>query len=477
MEYKEEKKHTLSLDIDVGKGSRAQNKKFDVEVIYKFPPSADELVKSGGAYDILVKIDGEDVKIGAGGAVRNNGQITLTDKESLLKVVSELPGGNDVTQRKLDSAMANGGNDNLRRNGQTKRNDNLTPEQQNNLSSDAALTAAQSEANGLSATAGDETVQEEVKPEENSGDDDSAEGGFTPIPAQFKSKTQQFGTLYYPEELNLLKQDYIKYRSFRYKPQTFNGADEGFGFSSPSADQLGSPEGTCYLPISGGVSDGNSVSWGSNQVNPLQALAYEAAYGIIVGGNTSERDSKLSALLGKMDKELAGKGEAAKRFIATKMAESASQTTNMLSRTSGAVLNPNMVLLFQNAELRNFTFTYKLRPRNESEAISVRKIIRMFKQSMSVRRETTNLFLLAPNIFAIEYFSVNNETKKHKSIGQVKLVALKSCNVDYAADGSYMTFNDENSTMTAYNMSLSFTELEPVYYDDYEGISSDQIGF
>ena len=46
-------------------------------------------------------------------------------------------------------------------------------------------------------------------------------------------------------------------------------------------------------------------------------------------------------------------------------------------------------------------------------------------------------------------------------------------------DGSYMTFNDAAGTMTAYQMSLSFTELEPLYYDDYEekAPNLDEIGF
>ena len=44
-------------------------------------------------------------------------------------------------------------------------------------------------------------------------------------------------------------------------------------------------------------------------------------------------------------------------------------------------------------------------------------------------------------------------------------------------DGSYMTFNDPEGTMTAYSMQLSFTELEPLYYDDYDKYSTDEIGF
>ena len=138
-----------------------------------------------------------------------------------------------------------------------------------------------------------------------------------------------------------------------------------------------------------------------------------------------------------------------------------------------------MVLLFNKPELRNFNFNYTFRARNIAEAGNVRRIIRMFKQSMSVRKDATNLFLLAPNVFKISYHrgGISGEDHTHQAIGRPKVVALKSCDVNYMPDGSYMTFNDPAGTMTAYSMQLSFTELEPLYYDDYDKYSTDEIGF
>ena len=39
-------------------------------------------------------------------------------------------------------------------------------------------------------------------------------------------------------------------------------------------------------------------------------------------------------------------------------------------------------------------------------------------------------------------------------------------NVNYTPEGSYMTYSDGGS-MTGYDLSLSFKELEPIYKDDH----------
>ena len=141
----------------------------------------------------------------------------------------------------------------------------------------------------------------------------------------------------------------------------------------------------------------------------------------------------------------------------------------LLSRTTGAVLNPNMELLFNAPALRPFTFNFVLSPRDESEAKQVKQIIRFFKQGMSVKT-SNSIFLKAPHIFDIRYqtFDKNgNEIQDHPSLNRIKTCALTGFNVDYTPSGSYMTFNDEERTMTQYAVQMNFTELNPIYEDDY----------
>jgi len=481
MAYKDKKEHTLELKIDVSKGSKVQNKIYKVPVIYKFPSTEEELVKNGGGYDIFTLVDGVETKIGEGGAINNDGKVSITDQDSFLKSVKALPGGNSVTDTNLNFSMANGGSDNLKKNGQEKRNSNLSPKSQGELATTFNMTPKQQEAQGLSNNVSDlNTPQTEPSAVDAASTSTSAEE-TTPTPLstsalKFKTKSQQFGTaLVFPQNLLDLKaQDYIKFRTYRYIPQTFKKSE--FGFTEQTTKTLGTPEGTCYLPVSNGPKDANSVSWSDNKVNPLQSAAFEAAYTAIASNNLNE----LGGVFNKARNTLAGKNEEIKKFVATQMAQKAAGVQGMLSRTSGAILNPNMVLLFSNPELRNFSFNFELRARTRDEGQTIKRIIRLFKQSMTVRKENTNLFLLAPNVFSISYHhgTVDGNTDDHhKSIGKIKICALTNIGIDYAPDGSYMTFDDPEATMTAYSMQLQFSELEPVYYDDYAEIPADEIGF
>ena len=148
----------------------------------------------------------------------------------------------------------------------------------------------------------------------------------------------------------------------------------------------------------------------------------------------------------------------------------------MLSRVSGAIVNPNLELLFQGPTLRPFNFTFRLSPRDNPEATQVRKIIRAFKQYSAVGTASGGLFLTTPNVFNIQYISKRNGNEEnHKSLNKIKTCALKSVSVDYTPDGSYMTFNDEARTMTSYNLTLQFQELEPVTTKDYKPLTDKSI--
>jgi len=43
---------------------------------------------------------------------------------------------------------------------------------------------------------------------------------------------------------------------------------------------------------------------------------------------------------------------------------------------------------------------------------------------------------------------------------------LITCEVNFTPDGSYATF--ESGSMTAYELDLTFQEIQPIYNDDYD---------
>ena len=64
----------------------------------------------------------------------------------------------------------------------------------------------------------------------------------------------------------------------------------------------------------------------------------------------------------------------------------------------------------------------------------------------------------------------------HPFLNTFKPCALKSMNVDYTASGSYATYED--ATPVHMKLTLSFQELNPVYFSDYDGLTdNDGVGY
>jgi hypothetical protein len=132
-----------------------------------------------------------------------------------------------------------------------------------------------------------------------------------------------------------------------------------------------------------------------------------------------------------------------------------------------------MELLFSGPSLRSFSFTFKLSPRSEREAIAVKTIIRSFKQAMSAKRTESTLLLKSPFTFAISYISGD---KQHPYLNKFKECALTNCSVNYTPYGTYMTYAGKEKSMVAYELQLQFQELEPLFDDEY-GNDFNDIGF
>ena len=76
---------------------------------------------------------------------------------------------------------------------------------------------------------------------------------------------------------------------------------------------------------------------------------------------------------------------------------------------------------------------------------------------------STGFFLASPDVFQISYLHRGNEP--HPFLNRFKVAALKSVNVNYTGSSTYSTYTD--GTPTHIIMSLSFSEIEPVYYEDF----------
>jgi hypothetical protein len=270
-----------------------------------------------------------------------------------------------------------------------------------------------------------------------------------------------YGNWFYPFEISSNKQDRIQFTMKRNIGSEFNLSLKGDLVSRKNPTQT--IEGSVTLAVQPSITDSNSVDWGGSNLNPLQALAAGAS--MKLQGDQQIGSSALP-IAQEIAKALKGNEYGFGEFFKIYLAGEAASVQNLLSRATGAVVNPNLELLFNGPQLRPFNFTFRLSPRDSTEASHVKQIIRFFKQGMAIKTSASDVFLKSPNLFDIRYL-VDDTINEHPSIGRIKTCALIGCDVDYTPDGSYMTFSDTDRTMTSYQLSLRFSEVDPVYESDY----------
>ena len=266
--------------------------------------------------------------------------------------------------------------------------------------------------------------------------------------------------LCYPTTMRRSLQDNLKIDVIKFNPKKWDGA---ISLERNTGETIGS----VILPVPSSVQDGNQTTWGNGTMNPAQMAAANVVKTALGDEGGTKAGQEIENVMGQMQKD----GPAVKEGLKSFFTEQLTGTKDLLARTSGQVLNPNMELLFQGPALRSFTFSWKMSPRDQKESIVIAKIIRMFKQSMAPQKTSSGNFLKAPSIYQLTF---QQGTGTHKFLPKMKECALNDCSVNYTPDGGYMTY--DNSAMVAVEMSLSFQEMEPIYNNDM-GLTDDSIGY
>lgn len=307
----------------------------------------------------------------------------------------------------------------------------------------------------------------------NNADNDNSESNTKPAALQSEAATEgtrnKFPNLRYPVNIANTKQDIIKFDMHEYVPSeaAASGSNQ-FGFSR---GELGPSIGSVVLPIPSGISDQNKADWGSNSMTALDIAKADIAREAIFKG-IPEGVKKGGDYIDRVRNNAGAVSEALGTALAAAAAGVEGQA--LLSRTTGQVLNPNMELLFKGPSLRPFSFKFKLSPRDKEEANEVIKIMRFFKQGGAPIRSKSNLFLKSPHIFRIKYVKMGENGELHRGLNAFKTCALQSFGVNYTPTGNYATYSD--GVMVSYDISMSFSEITPIFNDDYN-IDDSFIGF
>ncbi len=283
--------------------------------------------------------------------------------------------------------------------------------------------------------------------------------------------------------------DYIQFQMVRYVPNDklsvfgVSGGENGTTFAGglvtdlddATTRQAASSQtlATICLPVPGNMQDSNPVNWASADLTALEAYGAQAAAGLMGSDNPFKAAGSVVKDVGNKLKDPTS-GTAIHAVVTAKLLQGLTGK-NLLTRSTGAIINPNSELLFTGPSLRSFQFSYRMTPRYQREAEEIKRIIRIFKQGSSVKKAANGIFLASPNVFKISPKFVKNKIQNGKIVGleavdhpflnKFKLCALNNIAVNYTPDGSYMTY--ANGSMISYEVVLSFSELDPIFDDDY----------
>tara|TARA_B100001250_G_scaffold412897_1_gene445364 strand:- start:795 stop:2051 length:1257 start_codon:yes stop_codon:yes gene_type:complete len=254
-----------------------------------------------------------------------------------------------------------------------------------------------------------------------------------------------------------------------------------------STSRLKRGQGTILLPIPSNIADSNSVTFADGSLDAITGQVYnnidQANMDFGEGGSKfSQIPETLANTLGSVANTLGNADAGFKKSLTASLAAAAANIPmggsltrdQIFARSDGEILNPNMELLFNGVKLRTFKFSFKLTPRDETEAEQIRLIIRAFKENMAPKiQQAESTFLETPSMFELTY---KKGIDRHPFLNKFKQCALTDMSVNYTSEGVYATY--EGGTPVSMILELGFKELEPIYdvdYDSWEG--SEGVGY
>lgn len=307
----------------------------------------------------------------------------------------------------------------------------------------------------------------------------SGAGALASPKAPMGGRKTPSSVLRYPQAKLTNLDDYVEIKIIQYQRQPIQTGARNFKIVDATkqirTSRLRTILKTILLPMPKEVpQDTNQVTWGGETLNPLEAYGAGALQNILRSRNIlAQTKEELQKALATAEAGIVSGNaqDIVNQVIISQLLGgfgSNVSSSSLLSRSTGQILNPNLELLFQNVNLRAFPFTFDLIPRDSNESQVVKDIIRTFKQSMTAKtRSASNgpgvgLFVSAPDVFEISYKSGGRD---HPFLNRFKPCALTNMSVNYAASGSYATYPD--ATPVHMVMQLVFSELNPIYNEDY----------
>jgi hypothetical protein len=133
----------------------------------------------------------------------------------------------------------------------------------------------------------------------------------------------------------------------------------------------------------------------------------------------------------------------------------------VLLKGQGQSINPQLQLMYNGLQLRQFSLSFVFTPKSKDEAQTVARIIKMFKYHFSPGLEkgkdnsSNSMFLQAPSIFNVK-FKINNVENEY--LPKYGDCVLTDIDVNYAPNG-WAAFEDGSPVQTTLNLQFKETEI------------------
>ena len=298
-------------------------------------------------------------------------------------------------------------------------------------------------------------------------------------------------SLRYPCDPHMIQEDsdYVAFRFYKYAPpfkdrkqvtfreqlpassprvpQTFTGFDYN---QSQTYKRNGMQDVILYMPDD--ISTGYKSNWQGKAFSNIATGVMRA-----IGNGNQQFENAGTALKNVIESGIPIAGNIALARLIGSITGDQITADDLFSSTSGAILNPNVELLFGGVDLRNFSLTYKLVPRSAKESAAINAIIKSFKLAMlpSVTpgpvngfneedkkiQGINNSFIGLPDLCQVVFMK---GASRHERLPRFKMCAITDVSVNYTPDGSYATYGDGQPV--AIELSLTFQETKMVFRED-----------
>jgi hypothetical protein len=213
------------------------------------------------------------------------------------------------------------------------------------------------------------------------------------------------------------------------------------------------------LPLPGaGITDKSGVKYNQDELGIVGGSLTGAVSGAVDAfGGDAEKPTSMDGL-----KALVEGGSAAGRTLANQFGQGVGAAADQIF---GNVVNPHIVLLFKNVDLKTFTLTWKLSPASEQESRILRAMITKLNQLSHPEQKSegnsANFFLNYPHQCDLFYLGVN------ENLHYFKRCAITAMEVNYQGEGQNLLFADSGAPVRV-DLSLTFQETEIWTAEDYE---------